>query len=317
MNGPDPAAIDVSIIMAAYNVAPYIERAVHSALNQQGVSIEVIVVDDRSTDDTWAALQRLQDPRLRTLQAPRNGGPGQTRNLAIEHARAPWIAVLDGDDALAPHRLRTCLDTALARHADLVADNPLACSEATGQHQPMFTAAAFETRRPLDLAGFIRGNSNFIEGYSLGYLKPVISSAFLKQHGIRYRTDIQIGEDYFLMLELLAAGARCELDPSHGYHYTVRQGSTSHRLTPQHVKRIEQVDDEFFRHHKAPPEVRRAQNDRTTALHEALAYNQIVEHLKQRHLARAVLTGLQRPLASRHLWLPLRNRLRRALGIKP
>ena len=93
----------VSAIMTAYNSASYIEAALRSLMAQTLSDIEIIVVDDASTDATPEILARLapEEPRLRVLTQERNLGPGMGRNRALEAARAPYVAVLDSDD-LAP-----------------------------------------------------------------------------------------------------------------------------------------------------------------------------------------------------------------------
>ena len=91
-------AIDISVIIAAYNVESYIERAIQSALSQEGVGLEVIVVDDCSSDETVNIVRSIKDKRLVLVQHDVNQGPGAARNTAIEKAKGQWIAVLDGDD---------------------------------------------------------------------------------------------------------------------------------------------------------------------------------------------------------------------------
>jgi len=89
----------VSVVIPAYNAAAYILTAVRSALAQQGVELEVIVVDDGSTDDTRALVGSVADPRLRLL-ADTNHGPAHARNQGCRTARATsYVAFLDADDA--------------------------------------------------------------------------------------------------------------------------------------------------------------------------------------------------------------------------
>jgi glycosyltransferase involved in cell wall biosynthesis len=84
-------------------------HALPSALGQADVAIEVIVVDDGSTDETGVELARLSDPRLRVLRNPRRGVAG-ARNAGIESAEGSWVAFLDDDDLWSPDKLRRQLD---------------------------------------------------------------------------------------------------------------------------------------------------------------------------------------------------------------
>jgi glycosyltransferase involved in cell wall biosynthesis len=88
-------------------------------LAEDGVRLELIVVDDASRDGTADYLATLSDPRIRTIAAERNGGPSAARNLGLKAARAGIVAFLDSDDAYLPHRLTAPL-AAFAADAGLV-----------------------------------------------------------------------------------------------------------------------------------------------------------------------------------------------------
>jgi glycosyltransferase involved in cell wall biosynthesis len=96
---------DVSVVLATYNRRACLPRAIASVLAQVGVALELVVVDDASTDDTLAYLKSLDDPRLRVIAAPGNLGPSGARNLGLEAARGEFVAFLDSDDAYRPGRL--------------------------------------------------------------------------------------------------------------------------------------------------------------------------------------------------------------------
>jgi glycosyltransferase involved in cell wall biosynthesis len=105
----------VSVIMAVRNGVPWISEAVASVLGQTLADLELIVVDDGSTDATGAALAVFDDRRLRVVrQAP--AGLTTSLNRALRLARAPLVARLDADDTARPDRLR--------RQAALFASRP-------------------------------------------------------------------------------------------------------------------------------------------------------------------------------------------------
>ena len=97
----------VSVIMPAYNCAAYIEEAIQSVLAQSYSYWELLVVDDCSSDQTVALVQRLQqqDTRIRLLQNTTNLGGAGARNRAIEQAKGRYIAFLDADDFWLPTKL--------------------------------------------------------------------------------------------------------------------------------------------------------------------------------------------------------------------
>lgn len=96
----------VSVITPAYNVEPYLADAVRSALAQTYGDLEVLIIDDGSTDGTAAVARRCaeSDPRVRVLHKP-NGGISTARNLALREARGQFIAILDSDDLWEPEYL--------------------------------------------------------------------------------------------------------------------------------------------------------------------------------------------------------------------
>ena len=107
----------VSVVIPAYNVAPYIEEAVRSALAQSEGRIEVIVVDDGSTDGLAERVNAISDERLRLIRQERRGASA-ARNTGVEAARAPLVAFLDGDDVWRPGKLAAHVD-AMERAPDV------------------------------------------------------------------------------------------------------------------------------------------------------------------------------------------------------
>jgi glycosyltransferase involved in cell wall biosynthesis len=91
--------------------------ALPSALGQEKVDVEVVVVDDGSTDETAERLRAGYDARVRVVRHTRSRGVARARNAGIKAARAEWIAFLDDDDLWAPHKLRVQLDAANSRGA--------------------------------------------------------------------------------------------------------------------------------------------------------------------------------------------------------
>jgi glycosyltransferase involved in cell wall biosynthesis len=95
----------VSVVIPAYNAARFIGGAIESALSQTISDLEVIVVNDGSTDDTAEAVERyLSDRRVRCISQQNRGLPG-ARNAGAENSRGEYLAFLDADDFLAPNAL--------------------------------------------------------------------------------------------------------------------------------------------------------------------------------------------------------------------
>jgi len=96
-----------SIYILAFNTAKYIQECVDSALAQTYRDFEVVIVDDGSTDDTWAVLQSFRHhPRVR-ITRKLNGGIGSASNAALQACRGEYVVQLDSDDLLRPNALQT------------------------------------------------------------------------------------------------------------------------------------------------------------------------------------------------------------------
>lgn len=238
---------DIAVIVAAWNAAATIERAVESALAQVDVALEVIVVDDASTDDTAARAQALAqiDPRVRVLRQPVNGGPAEARNRAIAESAAQWLTVLDADDFMDPGRLAQLLRIAREENADFVADDLLKVDEADpgGPRRRMWSDAQVG-RMQVDAASFITGNLSARYGgrREMGFLKPLMSRSFLDRHGLSYDPAIRLGEDYVLYARALIAGARFVLTDPAGYVAVVRPSSLSGRHPTESHKTLIDAD---------------------------------------------------------------------------
>jgi glycosyltransferase involved in cell wall biosynthesis len=100
--GGSPA---VSAIIPAYNRAHTVGRAIQSVLDQTFQDLEIIVVDDGSTDGTKAIVEAFRDPRIRYLRHERNRGAAAARNTGIRASHGEYLAFLDSDDEWLPHKL--------------------------------------------------------------------------------------------------------------------------------------------------------------------------------------------------------------------
>jgi glycosyltransferase involved in cell wall biosynthesis len=106
---------EVSVVIATRNRWSLLSsHGLPSALRQEAVDLEVVVVDDASTDETPARLAELGDPRVRVVRHETPGGLAAAHNTGVAHANAEWLAFLDDDDLWSPQKLRLQLDAATA-----------------------------------------------------------------------------------------------------------------------------------------------------------------------------------------------------------
>ncbi|MES1955151.1 glycosyltransferase family 2 protein [Salinisphaera hydrothermalis] len=104
----EPPAPAISIVVAAHNIATYIDDCLRSLLVPEARDCEIIVIDDGSTDATPARLASYRDSRLRVVSQA-NGGLGAARNTGIAEARGRYLLFVDGDDWTSPDLVPRCL----------------------------------------------------------------------------------------------------------------------------------------------------------------------------------------------------------------
>jgi glycosyltransferase involved in cell wall biosynthesis len=144
----------VSVVMPAYNAAPYIGEAIRSVIGQTWPHWELIVVNDGSTDGTAEVVRSFTDPRIHMVEQT-NAGVSSARNKALDEARGAFVVFLDADDRLPPNSLKARVEALLAHpHAAFADGDVLAWDHATGAlgplHRPRYTGPPFDRLMRMD-----------------------------------------------------------------------------------------------------------------------------------------------------------------------
>lgn len=135
----------VSIIVPCHNAASYIAATLQSALQQTWTRVEVIVVDDASTDDSLAIAKSFEGQRCRVASLEQRGGAGAARNAGLAMARGDFVQFLDADDVLHPRKIECQLArltlpendrcVATGRYVRFVRD----IADGKNEHLPIYT----------------------------------------------------------------------------------------------------------------------------------------------------------------------------------
>lgn len=111
----------VSVIIPVYNVFPYLREALDSVVNQTCRELEIIIVDDGSTDGSGSVCDAYrEDPRVQVIHQ-KNRGLSNARNVGLDRMKGDYVAFLDPDDAFHPDFIRLMLDAIKREHSDIVA----------------------------------------------------------------------------------------------------------------------------------------------------------------------------------------------------
>lgn len=288
----------VSIIIAAYNARDFIEAAVTSALGQTEQNLEVLVVDDCSSDGTPDLVRNISDPRLRLYVLDRNNGPSRARNRAIQEARGDWITFLDADDWYAPDRMEVLLRVGEEYQTEIVADDIYRLSDpADPAPRTKLGKLQLNDATIIDAVAFLKMDCG---------LKPVIRRDFILRQSILFDERLRNGEDTLLLLECLFAGARLLLWPKPYYYYRDHEGSLSSFRVKALIQRCKTTRELLQREIiQSDAILRQAFEVRLAEAEKGLSYYSVVEPLRQWRLREALRAGLFKPSFFRLLILTL------------
>ena len=110
----------ITVIITAYNIEQFIEKAIQSCIDQTYQDLEILIINDCSTDGTLEVIQSFADPRIRVISNEVNLGAGMSRRIGTKEAKGEYTIFLDGDDYLNLDFVETLLNAAKKYNADIV-----------------------------------------------------------------------------------------------------------------------------------------------------------------------------------------------------
>jgi glycosyltransferase involved in cell wall biosynthesis len=212
----------ISVLLPVYNVEAYVAEAVASIQAQSFSEIEIVIVDDGSTDGTLGIVKQMAeaDPRIRIVRAPEHMGLPLALNFGLSFCRAPFIARMDGDDVALPLRLEKQLHL-------LEAEPEIALVGCE-------TSAIDESGAPIPGLGVSRKPVTREAVEETALLAPPCSHIWLARREVYdalegYR-EITVAEDYDFLLRALSAGFHITNLPESLMLIRARAGNNSWRL---------------------------------------------------------------------------------------
>ena len=232
----------VSIIIPALDAGAVIRNSVASVLGQSHANLEIVVVDNGSSDDTCDIVRELScvDSRVRLVESGRTG-VSRARNVGIEAARGDYLAFCDADDEMEQDALSSLLGNNSA--ADIVAGG-MSFDVINGKRE-IVSSWARQVAIPLSARGSELGE--FFENlWDNNYLQSCCSKLysvdFLRKRCVRFDEGLSSYEDLSFVLDCLARGASFAAVPDICYRYLrSASGSNSTRCKPDMTDQMEQV----------------------------------------------------------------------------
>lgn len=223
-----------SVVIPAYNAQKYLNDAVRSCLEQSITQVEVIVVNDGSTDGTAELMDYLarEDKRVHAVHLPENVGRSAARNIGNQRATAPIVLVLDADDMCTKNRVRDTIATFELKGADVVYGPFFTIDEMGAVHSKVPAA-------PFNREIAVRRKMNFICHSTMAYRSEVAKS-------VRYDEGVysELGfDDWKFQWDCFLRGYK--LVPAKGNlaYYRVTSGTVSSTRDP---KKVEEVKEAFL-----------------------------------------------------------------------
>jgi len=221
----------ISIVIPFYNAAQYIRECVESALTQTLDDVEVICVDDCSTDNSREIVESIVDPRMRVIGFSQNQGVSSTRNAGLRAARGEYVYFLDSDDWIEPGYLETMVSYARSGKVEIVL-NPNVEPSMRG------ISCSKPTRYPSRLVATYAYPSVWTRLYRRKYLID---------NSVVFPEELSASEDYFFTKLAESLTDYTFVVPGPAYHHTIRAGSLSTRNTFDNIRASKLLYDEMRR----------------------------------------------------------------------
>lgn len=232
----------VSIIVTAYNVSKYIDECLYSICQQQYENIEVIVVDDGSTDGTGVICDHYanRDNRFRVIHQ-KNQGRVLARALGVKVAKGNYIGFIDGDDWIEPELYKYLIGIVQKYAVDMVAsgyindDNGI-CNVV---EEPL-EERAYKTPEEIDyvLANFLFNEDGKTRGMIWSQYSKLYKKNILKRIMDKVPSEMQFSEDCLLNILYILEAKSIYIGKAAYYHYRIHDESTVQRLCEEYLGQV-------------------------------------------------------------------------------
>lgn len=210
----------ISVIIPVYNAQKYLEKCLYSVLNQTLKDIEIICINDGSTDNSLSILNNIKEQSLNIkLHNIKNSGASVARNLGLEVAEADYISFVDSDDTIPETYFSTLYNEALSSGADIVMTgfnfikNNSICPF-TNYEEGMYS-------------DFTEKCSNIING---AVWDKLFKASFLKQHNLKF-VEGRMWEDNLFIIQALYYSNAMKIINHPRYNYRINPESVTNNLS--------------------------------------------------------------------------------------
>lgn len=288
---------DISIIIPVYNAAAYIEQCVRCVLNQTMQDVEIIAVNDGSTDESKEILDRLAatDDRLHVFHQ-NNKGVSATRNFGLQQATGNYIGFCDADDWMEPNMLQELYMAIISNECDWAICNVIIIKD----EQP--AKLRLQLRDEVinvadDRAAFVHGLMRF--NYDNANWNKLFKASIIREEQIRFNENMHIWEDLLFNLQYLQYASKVSIVAKPLYNYRILDTSLYSGDISNKVPQFNKLFNHYveFANRVADP----AQREAFKAEMARITYNQLlyqaeVQVNKEHHFFPNVVKGYRNEL---------------------
>ena len=306
----------VSIIVPVYNAERYLERCVASLRAQSLTDIEILLVDDSSTDSSLALCRQFaaEDPRVTVIHKP-NEGAGKARNAALAAAAGKYVGFVDSDDFVAPDMFQTLYEKAEAYHSDLVLSGVvyvggiMFSSEGERTCKRFFEQdTQFETPEQLQelqlgIVGALPDDPDDSK-YGTSIWKNLFRNEIIRRNGLYFLSEREfLSEDALFMLDYIACIRRATGISEAFYHYCRNEDSISKSYRSDRLEKslafVSEVEKRFQK--MSCPEQYQIYIDRFWQAICRVICSQEILHAAENHIPYAALKARLRAVCTHRL----------------
>lgn len=224
--------LKVSVIVPVYNTLDWLERCVDSIRKQSYTNLELILVDDGSTDGSGQLCDALekQDNRIRVYHKE-NGGASSARNIGIRNAVGDYIGFVDSDDYIDSDMYGLMMELAIKKNLQIVQISRQEVDEEGNQLENICVPP--DNVRFCDSQTFMK--ELLMHKGDCSFCTKIVKRELLQKHKF---PEGELNEDFKLLVELLLQTDRVGILPKQGYHVVYRSNSTTRLATENSFSRV-------------------------------------------------------------------------------
>lgn len=221
-------SVKVSVVLAVYNVENYLEQCLDSIVNQTLREIEIICINDGSTDNSLSVLRKYQERDTRIIvYSQSNSGIGKTREFGLSHARGEYLVFWDSDDYFDLSTLEKLYIKAVSNNADICICGKKVIQEAFGKticNSIVPNKKMYPKKMPFNRITNPDGILNIVNN---DVWNKLYRREFIERIDLHFLTSIQHGDAYFSVIALCAAERIVVIPESLVYYRRLRLGSVT------------------------------------------------------------------------------------------